>query len=405
MVWARTGLARSDPLVLCFALSGNDEQPRFNITPPAMDKASAACRRLRHIILNKPTPIATVAVATSNTQGKFENLVDKFKKKSTSAGFRRKRLAFKTTVRLLAESGQCSHIDDILQHQKQYPDVKDEKFTARLISLYGGAKMLDQALQLFDEMPDLNCPRTVFSFNALLGACLSSENFDKLIELFQELPAKLSIEPNALSYTSAIKAFCKKELFDNAVSMLDEMAANGVDPDAVTFGVLLGGLYHTGRFSEGEKTWNLMREKNVVPDLRCYNSRIYGMMSEKRFSEAIELLKELEQKGLYPDAYTYNLVIKGFINEGSVDEVKKWHAALRESKTAAPNIFTYVTVIPFALDHGDIDLALELCKNAVAAKGRKLSNKIVGKVIDELLKQSKGEEAKELQDLYNLSHH
>lgn len=381
-----------------------------------MEKQISVCRRLRHLLLQKPTiktavspaATATPTPAPSKIQGKYETLVDTFKKNSSSSGFRAKRSVYKIAVHRLARAGQFSHIDDILQHQKQYPDIKNEYFTTRLIILYGQAKMLDHALQLFDEMPHINCPRTVLSFNSLLAACFPSENLDKVIELFHKLPTELSIEPDVISYTSAIKAFCKKGLFDNAVSLLEEMAAKGVAPNAVTFKFLLTECYHGGMFSEAENAWRLMKEKNVEPNLRCYNSRIQGLVSEKRLSEAIETVKELEQKGLQGCSYTYtyNLLIKGFITEGNVEEVKKWYAALQESSAAnaatAPNIFTYMALVPFALDHIGIDFAYQLCKDSVGIKG-KLSSTIVKKVIDELLKQSKLHQAQELQQLHKFT--
>lgn len=366
-----------------------------------MEKASSACRRLRQLVLHKPTPKTAAAVATPTTQQKFENVVEKFKKRSNSGGFRAQRSHYQATVRRLARAGRFSQIEDILQHQKQYPDIKNEHFAARLIHLYGYAKMLDHALQLFDEMPQLNCPRTVHSFNTLLSACFPSRNFEKAIELFRDLPPKLSIQPNVISYASAMKALCRNGSFDNAVSLLDEMAANGVDPDAVTFSVLLGELYLSGRFVEGENAWNLMREKNVDPDLRCYNWRLLGMVREKQLGEGVELVREMEEKGLQLNSYTYNLLIKAFIIEGDAEEVKKWYAALEESSTAAPDIFTYVQILPFALDCIGVDFALDLCKKAVGLK-KKLPIKMVGRVSDELVKQSRDDEAKELIHLYNL---
>ncbi|XP_057804859.1 pentatricopeptide repeat-containing protein At3g13160, mitochondrial-like [Salvia miltiorrhiza] len=368
-----------------------------------MEKASSACRRLRHLLLPKRKPDSVVAVATSNTQAKFQNVVEKFKKLSNSGGFRAQRAPFKAAVRRLSRAGHFSHVEDILQHQKKYESIKNEHFTARLIHLYGQAKMLDHALQLFDEMPKLNCPRTVFSFNTLLSACFPCRNFDKAIELFRELPAKLSIEPNAITYTSAMKAFCKTGSFDDAVSLLDEMAAKGVGPDAVTFSLLLGELYHSGRYLEGENAWNLMREKGVDPDVRCYNSRVQGMVSEKKMWEAVALVREMEQKGLRPNSYTYNVLIKGFVDEGNVEEVKNWYAALQESSSAAPDIFTYLRLVPFALDCIGVDLALELCKNSAGLK-KKLPVAMVRRVSDELLKHSRVEDAKHLLHLYTLPH-
>ncbi|KAK6120552.1 hypothetical protein DH2020_045704 [Rehmannia glutinosa] len=115
---------------------------------PVMNTVSSSlCRRLRHIYLQKSS--SANAVLTSTRDNNIQNLVNQFKN-SSSSGFRGQRLIYKTTVRRLAKAGRFSSIHDILDHQKRYPDIKDEHFTARLINLCGQAKMLDHALQLFD---------------------------------------------------------------------------------------------------------------------------------------------------------------------------------------------------------------------------------------------------------------
>ncbi|GFY88974.1 hypothetical protein Acr_06g0009140 [Actinidia rufa] len=43
----------------------------------------------------------------------------------------------KTIVRRLAAAQKLSDIEDIIEHQKKYPDITNEGFAVRLICLYG----------------------------------------------------------------------------------------------------------------------------------------------------------------------------------------------------------------------------------------------------------------------------
>lgn len=361
---------------------------------------SPPSRSLLHAYLQKPTSTANAAdpVETPTPAGKFEIIVDKFKKNSSKKGFRGKHVIYKTTVSRLARAGHSNYVHDILDHQKQFPDIQNENFTARLIRLYGDAKMVDHALHLFDEMPDLKCPRTVISFNALLSACLNSKNFSKVIEVFQQFPAKVSIKPNVISYTTAMEALCKQGMLDEAVSLLDEMEENDVVPNANTFDILFTAFFRAGKFSEGEKLWNLMKEKNVVPDVRCYNSMMNGLVIEKRTSEALELLKtEIVEKGLKANSYSYAVFIKGFVKEGDIEEAKKWYREMVELELE-PIYFTFTSLIELACVKNDADFALELCNRAVGLKIW-ISCKIVQKVINVLVEQSKMDDAKQLVEL------
>ncbi|KAL0318911.1 UNVERIFIED_CONTAM: hypothetical protein Sangu_2047300 [Sesamum angustifolium] len=154
---------------------------------------------------------------------------------------------------------------------------------------------------------------------------------------------------------------------DAAMSMLDDMEKNDVEPNVVTFDTLLGAFYSSGRFSEAENLWSLMEEKRVIPDLRCYNSRLHGMVKE-------------------------NSCRKPWMTFGRGK--KKWYAAMVESG-CGPDFITFMTLIPFACDNNDIDFAYELCKKSAGLKNR-IPGGVIQKVIHELIEHSKVEEAKEL---------
>lgn len=99
----------------------------------------------------------------------------------------------KTPFTALRKLHTYSGIEEIIEHKKCYPDIRDDSFVAGFMLLYGSAKMYDHARKLFDEMPQLDCQRSFFSFNALLDPCIRSERYDEIGLLFRELPEKLSI--------------------------------------------------------------------------------------------------------------------------------------------------------------------------------------------------------------------
>ncbi|KAL6007495.1 hypothetical protein ACLOJK_002752 [Asimina triloba] len=97
---------------------------------------------------------------------------EKFKSSSQSSRFRSKHRVYSVTVRRLAAANLHHFVVDIFEHHKQFPEIATEGFAARLISLYGQAGMFTDARKLFDELPQLKCPRTVKSINAVLTAAL-----------------------------------------------------------------------------------------------------------------------------------------------------------------------------------------------------------------------------------------
>ncbi|XP_015065338.1 pentatricopeptide repeat-containing protein At3g13160, mitochondrial-like [Solanum pennellii] len=166
------------------------------------------------------------------------------------------------------------------------------------------------ARKLFDEMPQLSCPRTVFSFNVLLEAYLKSEKYDEIGGLFRELPPKLSIEPDLVSYTTAIKALCTAGLLDSAVYLMDEIENHGIKPNIVTCNTLLTAFYERKRFSEAESLWAMMEKRNIIPDLCSHNIKLISLVKANEVSKAIQFFDEIVNKGFKPDNFSYSAMIK-----------------------------------------------------------------------------------------------
>ncbi|KAG7033918.1 Pentatricopeptide repeat-containing protein, mitochondrial, partial [Cucurbita argyrosperma subsp. argyrosperma] len=350
-------------------------------------------------ITNKPNQ-STAATNPLTPEQRLQNLVNKFIKSSQSGRFRARHSMYDSTVRRLAADKRFSMIEDIIEAQKKYEDITDEGFAIRLIMLYGKAGMFTHARKLFDELPELNCERTVKSFNALLASCVNSKEYDQVETIFREVPQEVSIEANVISYNIVINAYCEMDAFDKAILFFNDMEKNGMEADLVTFNTLLNAYYRKGRFLDGERLWSVMMNKNIAPNLVSYNARLRGMVLENRMQEGIGLVAEMEEIDIKPDVYSFNALIKGFCEDGDVEEAKKWYYKLKEN-AVTPNGATYRTLLPFLCEQGDFDLALELCKEAIDNHRLVINVAEVQRVVDGLVEVSKVEEAKDLVKLCN----
>ncbi|XVE51209.1 hypothetical protein DITRI_Ditri02bG0021300 [Diplodiscus trichospermus] len=333
-------------------------------------KEASTLRRLVGLfttsISSTTDPTISAAVTSSKPTSdarQLQKLANKFKKSSESNKFRSNKQAYAETVHRLASAKQFSLIDDILQHQKKYKDISEEGFVIRLIRLYGKAGMFEHAQKLFDEMPELKCERTVKSFNALLAARVYSKKLDSIEKLFKQLPEKLGIEPNLVSYNTVIKAFSDLGSLDAALSVVDILEKKELEPDIITFNTMLAGFFSEGRIAEGEKIWELMEKKNIVPNIKSYHAKLRGLIHENKMMEAVELLREMESKGIKPDTISYNTLIKGYCSNGNLEQVKNWYSELK--KNCSPDRFTYPTLVSFLCKKNEFEMAIELCKEGI----------------------------------------
>ncbi|XXG71241.1 hypothetical protein AAC387_Pa07g0539 [Persea americana] len=327
-------------------------------------------------------------------QLELDSLVDRFKKCSNNYRFRRKHSVYDLTVRRLASAERFNSVQDILEHQKQFSDISKEGFSIRLISLYGKANMFDHARKLFDELPQLNCPRTVKSFNALLTAALESKDYDTVTKLFHELSDEISVEPNIFSYNILIQALCKMGSLSSTFSVLESMEKNGVKPNLITFDSLLNAFYNASQFSDAKKVWDEMEKSVCVPDVMIYNAKLRGLVSEGNTEEAVKLVDKLRDQGLEPDVFSFNALMKGYCDNGNLEEAKKIYDELGKND-CTPNRWTFETLIPCAVKKGDLAFAVKLCKVSINGKWS-IDVSFLQGVVHALVKESSKAEAQNL---------
>ncbi|KAK6797649.1 hypothetical protein RDI58_005351 [Solanum bulbocastanum] len=354
---------------------------------------SSPLRRMKGIFAGNDRAINQPFTSSRSTD-RAQAIVESFKKSSECPKFRLKRFQYEITIHQLTEAKYKSGIIDIIEHQKNYPDIRNEAFVAHLILLYGKAKMDHHARKLFDEMPQLNCPRTVFSFNALLAAYLKSEKYDKIGGLFRELPPKLSIVPDLVSYNTGIKALCKAGLLDSAVNLMDEIENHGIKPNIVTCNTLLNAFHESKRYSEAESLWAMMEKRNIIPDLCSYNIKLISLVKANKVSKAIQFFDEIVNKGFKPDRYSYSAMIKMYVAKGNLEEVNIWYEKMTQNG-CLPDVSTLTMLISFACSAKKIDFALDLCKEAMNSR-KAIHNTIMQRVVNCLVEHSKIENAREL---------
>ncbi|KAK2978960.1 LOW QUALITY PROTEIN: hypothetical protein RJ640_017524 [Escallonia rubra] len=195
--------------------------------------------------------------------------------------------------------------------------------------------------------PPAVCERTRISFNALLSACYELPE-DMISEFLGEMPKKLSIKLDIVSYTIVIKRLCQTGQLDSVLAV-------------------------ENRLSAAEKLWRLMESNGIRPDVRSYNPKIRLLVANKRVSEAIRLLEEMERNG------------------DNVDQSKRWYREMG-LKECAPDQVTFLLLLPLVCAKGDFSFGLELCKEAIA-RYYLVDTAKVQRVVDGLLLKSKREEA------------
>ncbi|XVF59595.1 hypothetical protein PTKIN_Ptkin07bG0288300 [Pterospermum kingtungense] len=274
------------------------------------------------------------------------------------------RYAQDLTVRRLAKSRRFSDVESLIESHKTDPKISQEPFLSTLIRSYGIAGMLDHAIRTFHQMDQFGTPRSAISFNSLLSACNHSMQFDKVRQLFDEIPKTYSsVLPNKVSYGILIKSYCEAGHPEKGIEVLRELEKKGVQVTAVTFTTILNAFYKKGKTEEAEKLWAEMLRNGCELDVASYNVRISHLQGGEP-GKIKELIEDMSSLGLKPDTISYNYLMTCYCKNGMLDESKKVYEGL-EANGCNPNAATFRTLVFYLCLNGLYEQGYKVFKESV----------------------------------------
>ncbi|KAL4375033.1 hypothetical protein HN51_008901 [Arachis hypogaea] len=197
--------------------------------------------------------------------GSVEKVVH-FHDRVLAHGFQLNQVTYGTLI-----NGLCAkYVFNTMAKNRVFPDVRSYNI---MINGFCKSKMIDDALNLFEEMRRKNLVTDTVTYSTLidglgnqresfvpwsfLKTCkIESGRLKNAKEIFQDLSIK-GCSPNVRTYNIMIHGLCKEGLFEEALALLSELEDNGCLPDAVTFETLIRALFEKDENDMAEK---LLRE-------------------------------------------------------------------------------------------------------------------------------------------------
>ncbi|CAL1386043.1 unnamed protein product [Linum trigynum] len=183
------------------------------------------------------------------------------------------------------------------------------------------AALENPSLDIYCGMVNAYC-----SAKRVINMLLRAGEIRKALELFNEMKAN-GINPDVVTYTTIMNLYCSVDHLKEAVNLFHDMEAKGVEPDVITYSVLLKGELKEIRCKRSRN-----REINnsnavvgpflygklmdVEPDPVMYTVLIDARCKENDMKGAVKFFKEMIDRGLQPDATAYTALLCGYLHVG-----------------------------------------------------------------------------------------
>ncbi|CAG7901608.1 unnamed protein product [Brassica rapa] len=241
--------------------------------------------------------------------------------------------SFNLIIDILGKVRQFDVARQLIVEMEQHESLKPSSETFLiLVKRLIAAGLTRQAVRAFDDAPCFLENRLGVDEFAFLLDTLCKYGHTKLaVGVFNERKAEFGSDEKV--YTILIAGWCKLRRIDMAERFLAEMIGSGIEPNVVTYNVLLNGICRTAslhpeeRFERNvrnaEKVFDEMRERGIEPDVTSF-SIVLHMYSRAHKSElSLDKLKLMKAKGISPTTETYTSVVKCLCSCGRLEEAEE----------------------------------------------------------------------------------
>ncbi|PHT95827.1 hypothetical protein T459_03709 [Capsicum annuum] len=197
-------------------------------------------------------------------------------------------------------------------------------------------KHFDKALEFYHRMIGERVKPDVITFNTLIAGYLTCEILvDELCRKRMVLKAcdllvdfaRKSVLPRTFDYFGLVERLCGERNVAKAMELVHELWRNGNSPSLIACTTLIEGLRRTRKIDEAYEIMEKMLQECMLPDTNkmrllglnkgldpdsvTYNILISGFKREGKKMELEALVEEMLDLGFIPDIATYNRLMDG----------------------------------------------------------------------------------------------
>ncbi|CAN1353309.1 Pentatricopeptide repeat-containing protein At2g13600 [Linum perenne] len=222
--------------------------------------------------------------------------------------------------------------------------------TNKLLQMYGRCGCLEDAAQLFDEMPQ----RDLYAWTAIISVHLDQGLFDDSISLFQELLLE-AIDLQFFVFPLIFKVCSGLGMVALGWQLHGMAIKLGFDVNVYVGNALIDMYGKCGSLDDAEQVLEMMPERDNV----SWNSLIAACCGNGMVDKALECFdKMVAFDGLTPNLVTWSTVIGGFAQNGYDDEAVKLLSRM-QAEGLRPNARTLASVLPACARLESVELGRE----------------------------------------------
>ncbi|KAJ7571470.1 hypothetical protein O6H91_01G164100 [Diphasiastrum complanatum] len=277
----------------------------------------------------------TAIISAYADSGQAEEAINLFQQMQET-GFAPDKVVFvvvlKACARLAAlEQGKQLH-SNIIRRGFQ----SDVIMGSTLVDMYSKCGCTEDARELFDNMSE----RDVVSWTAMIAGYARNGLGKEALALYEQMRQE-GVQPNNVTFVLLLKACASLAALEQGKQLHSDIIKRGFKSDVIVGNTLVDMYSKCGCTEDARELFNNMSERDVV----SWNAMIGGYAQNGLGKEALALFELMQREGTKPNEATYTCVLSACAQSRLVDEGCCVFDSMCKNHVVTPTLDHYVCIV------------------------------------------------------------
>ncbi|XP_061360840.1 putative pentatricopeptide repeat-containing protein At5g06400, mitochondrial [Gastrolobium bilobum] len=335
-------------------------------------------------------------------------------------GFSHTTQTYNTMLYIAGEAKEFGLVKKLVEEMDEYHVQKDVNTWTILISHYGKAKKISEALLAFENMKRCGCEPDAVSYREIIRSLCISGKGDIAMEFYKDMLQKdmvldirlykmlmncvarsgdvaavsllgndmsrLSLMPENCIHGCMLKSFCISGRIKEALELIRDLKNKDLALEPESFENLVRGLCKAGRITDASEIVEIMKRRDIV-DGKVHGIIINGYLGRNDVHNALDVFQSMKESGYVPAVSTYTELIQHLFKLSRYEEACVLYDEML-GKGIKPDIVAITAMVAGNVSHNRVSEAWKIFKS-MQCHGIKPTWKTYAVFIKELCKASR----------------
>ncbi|KAJ7528001.1 hypothetical protein O6H91_16G079800 [Diphasiastrum complanatum] len=219
----------------------------------------------------------------------------------------------------------CARLAALEQGRQLHSDIIRRGFQSdvivgsTLVNMYAKCGCTEDARELFDNMSE----RNVVSWNAMIAGYAQNGLAKEALALYEQMKQE-GVQPDNVTFALLLNACASLAALEQGKLLHSEIIKRGFQLDVVVANTLVDMYAKCGCTEDARELFDNMSERNVV----SWTAMIAGYAQNGLGKEALALYEQMKQGGMQPNHVTFVLLLNACASLAALEQGKQLHSEI-----------------------------------------------------------------------------